>query len=121
MYEQSYAFSFEAAHSLPDSDDVGYQRVHGHSFVVTATLRAAALADDKWVCDFADVRAACDDVKSRLDHRVLNDDPGIARPTLENVAAWIFAELALRLPALAMVEVARPTLGERVSFAPPRA
>lgn len=120
MYEQSYQFTFEAAHDLADNvrgeSDHPYARVHGHSFVVTVTLRAGALAPEGWIMDYAALRKACERVQGRLDHRLLNDIPGLERPTLENTAAWIFKAFAPDAPALWRVEVARPTLGERVAY-----
>lgn len=119
MYEQSYEFAFEAAHEL--ADNVGdaahrYARIHGHSFVVTLTLRADRLAPEGWIIDFARLREICDGLKDRLDHRLLNAIPGLERPTLENLAAFIFKEASSAAPALYRVEIARPTLGERVAY-----
>lgn len=120
MYEQSYEFTFEAAHDLADNvkgeDDHPYARIHGHSFVVTVTLRAAALAPEGWIMDYAKLRAICEGVRARLDHRLLNAIPGLERPTLENTAAFIFKAFEKEVPALWRVEVARPTLNERVAF-----
>ena len=127
MYEQSYTFSFEAAHELSsalktDADGQKgahpYARLHGQSFVVTITLRTAELSGPGWVEDFAAVRAACEALKEKLDHRLLNDVPGLGAPTLERLAAWIHRELSPALPALARVEAARPTLSERVAYEP---
>jgi 6-pyruvoyltetrahydropterin/6-carboxytetrahydropterin synthase len=120
VYEQSYEFTFEAAHDLADNvkgeDDHPYARIHGHSFVVTVTLRAAALAPEGWIMDYAKLRAICEGVRARLDHRLLNAIPGLERPTLENTAAFIFKAFEKEVPALWRVEVARPTLNERVAF-----
>ena len=117
-YEQSYAFGFEAAHELavnvgPDHD---YAHVHGHSFRVTVTLAASEAGPEGWVMDFAALREACEGVRARLDHRLLNLIEGLERPTLERLAAWIAGELSGALPALAMVEVARPSLSESVRY-----
>lgn len=120
MYEQSYEFTFEAAHDLADNvkgeDDHPYARIHGHSFVVTVTLRAAALAPEGWIMDYAKLRTLCEGVRARLDHRLLNAIPGLERPTLENTAAFIFKAFEKEAAALWRVEVARPTLNERVAY-----
>ena len=117
MYEQSLAFSFEAAHRLsPTAAAPEYDRIHGHSFVVTMTLEGDALEDGKWLHDFGDVRRICETLKAQLDHRMLNDVEGLAVPTLENLAAWIFDAAAPHIPSLARVAVERPTLGEKVAF-----
>ena len=120
MYEQSYDFSFEAAHELAanvaGADDHPYARIHGHSLVATLTLRAETLGSEGWILDFARLKAICADLQERLDHRFLNAIPGLARPTLENIAAWIFHEAAKSAPMLHRVELARPTLHQRVVY-----
>lgn len=120
MYEQSYEFAFEAAHDLAENvkgeGDHPYARVHGHSFIVTVTLRAGALQPEGWIMDYAALRLICERVRDRLDHRLLNTIPGLERPTLENTAAWIFKAFEKETPALWRVEIARPTLKERVAY-----
>jgi 6-pyruvoyltetrahydropterin/6-carboxytetrahydropterin synthase len=120
VYEQSYQFTFEAAHDLADNaggdKDHPYARIHGHSFVVTMTLRAEKLEPEGWIIDYAKLRAICDGLRASLDHRLLNSIAGLDRPTLENTAAWIFRQAAKEAPSLYKVELARPTLNERVAF-----
>ncbi|MEL6369519.1 MAG: 6-carboxytetrahydropterin synthase [Pseudomonadota bacterium] len=125
MYEQSYQFSFEAAHELganikmsdsPDGEAHPYSRIHGHSFVATVTLGAANLSDGKWIVDYAELKRDCQNVASRLDHRLLNEIEGLSTPTLECLARWIFDAVRQSQPALTTVEVARPTLGEKVRY-----
>lgn len=120
MYEQSFQFAFEAAHDLAENvrGEVGhpYSRIHGHSFIVTLTLRAEKLAPEGWIIDFAKLREICAHMHDKLDHRLLNAIPGLERPTLENTAAWIFEAASKEAPALYKVELARPTLNERVAY-----
>jgi 6-pyruvoyltetrahydropterin/6-carboxytetrahydropterin synthase len=120
MYEQSYSFTFEAAHELAANVAAApghaYSRVHGHSFAVTLTLRAESLGDKGWIVDFAELRALAEAVKAALDHRLLNEIKGLERPTLENIARWIFERVAEKAPAIARVDVARPSLNERVGY-----
>jgi 6-pyruvoyltetrahydropterin/6-carboxytetrahydropterin synthase len=120
VYEQSCEFAFEAAHDLAETvkgeGDHPYARIHGHSFIVTVTLRASSLAAEGWIMDFAALRKVAERVRDRLDHRLLNTIPGLERPTLENTAAWIFRAFEKDVPALWRVEIARPTLNERVAY-----
>ena len=99
-------FSFEAAHRLPHVP-VGHKcgRLHGHSFRVE--LHVSGPVDDRmgWVMDFADVRSAFEPLFQQLDHRYLNDVPGLDNPTSENLARWIWRELQPRLPLLSRVVV----------------
>jgi len=118
MFEQSLSFSFEAAHRLSTQGErPDYERVHGHSFVVTFVLAGTTLTDGKWLCDFGTVRGVCDTIHEKLDHRILNDIDGLEIPTLENLAAWIHQAASVELPLLAKVIIERPTLGEKVSYA----
>jgi 6-pyruvoyltetrahydropterin/6-carboxytetrahydropterin synthase len=55
--------------------------------------------------DFADIKAAIGPIDDRLDHRYLNDVPGLENPTSENIARWIWRELADSLPGLTGIEV----------------
>ena len=117
VFEQSYSFGFEAAHELAENvgDGHDYAQVHGHSFEVTVTLRGEP-GPQGWLRDFAEVRAACDEVRLRLDHRFLNRVEGLERPTLERLAVWIHDALRPRLPELGEVAVGRPSLRERVAY-----
>ena len=117
MIEQAYTFGFEAAHELGANVGEGhdYAHVHGHSFEVTVTLSGEP-GPQGWLRDFAEVRAACEPVRAALDHRFLNRIEGLERPTLETLAAWIFARLAPALPELAAIGVARPSLRERITY-----
>ena len=51
--------------------------------------------------DFADVKAAWRPLHDALDHRYLNEVPGLENPTSEVLAAWIWTRLAPGLPGLA--------------------
>lgn len=120
MYEQSYQFSFEAAHDLAANvkgeGDHPYARIHGHSFVASVTLRAGTLAPEGWIMDYAALKAIAERVHGLLDHRLLNAIPGLERPTLEAIAKFIFEAFAAEAPATFRVEVARPTLGQRAAY-----
>jgi 6-pyruvoyltetrahydropterin/6-carboxytetrahydropterin synthase len=99
-------FALESAHRLPNVPE-GHKcaRVHGHSFRVE--IHVSGPVDDTlgWVMDFADVKAAFDPLFQRLDHRYLNDVPGLENPTSENLARWIWRELHPTLPQLSRVVV----------------
>ncbi len=110
-------FTLESAHRLPNVPD-GHKcaRVHGHSFRVE--IHVSGPVDDRlgWVVDFADVKTAFDPVFQRLDHRYLNDVPGLENPTSENLARWIWRELKPVLRQLSQV-VVHETCTSGVSYA----
>jgi 6-pyruvoyltetrahydropterin/6-carboxytetrahydropterin synthase len=97
-------FSFEAAHRLPAVPaDHKCARLHGHSFRVEVHVRGPVDPRLGWVLDFADLKAAFDPLHEQLDHRYLNEVAGLANPTSENLAAWIWDRLAATLPLAAVV------------------
>jgi len=99
-------FTVEAAHRLPNVPD-GHKcaRLHGHSFRVEIHVSGEPDAHSGWVMDFADVKIAFMPLFERLDHRYLNDVPGLENPTSENLAVWIWRELKPALPALGKIVV----------------
>lgn len=100
-------FHIEAAHRLPNVP-TGHKcgRLHGHSFSVEIALVGPVGAQTGWVVDYAEIKEAFRPLHDRLDHHYLNDVPGLENPTSEHLAAWIWRELAPRLPGLTEVVVA---------------
>nr|WP_146842357.1 6-carboxytetrahydropterin synthase QueD [Cellulomonas composti] len=105
MHEISKRFTVEAAHHLPRVPD-GHpcRRLHGHSYVIELGLRGE-LDESGWVRDFAEIGAAFEPVRLRLDHRLLNDVDGLANPTSEVLAQWVFEAVVPALPELAWVRI----------------
>ncbi|HEX8691255.1 MAG TPA: 6-carboxytetrahydropterin synthase QueD [Longimicrobium sp.] len=99
-------FQFEAAHLLPNVPP-GHKcaRLHGHSFRVEVHVAGPVDPRLGWVMDFADVKAAFRPLHDALDHRYLNEIPGLENPTSENLARWIWERLAPSLPGLRKVVV----------------
>lgn len=99
-------FGFEAAHRLPNVPaDHKCARLHGHSFRVRVTVTGNVGDDTGWVTDFADVSAVVAPVVAELDHRYLNDIDGLANPTSEVVARWLWDRLTGALAGLTAIEV----------------
>jgi 6-pyruvoyltetrahydropterin/6-carboxytetrahydropterin synthase len=99
-------FTFEAAHRLPNVPP-GHQcaRLHGHSFRVELHVRGPLDEAAGWVMDFADIKAAFKPVLAQLDHYYLNDIEGLANPTSEVLARWIWQRVAPSLPALSKIVI----------------
>ena len=100
-------FSLACARFLPAlPDDHPCRRVHGHTFDVRVVLRGGLDPARHWVVDFADVeRIWRQRVHEVLDHRLLNDLPGLEHPTSERLVLWLRDALQPVLPALARFEV----------------
>ena len=100
-------FQFEAAHLLPGLPETHKcRRLHGHSF--RAEIAVAGECDPRlgWLLDYADMAEAFRPILEELDHRYLNEIPGLENPTSENIAAWIWRKLKPRLAELTEVVVA---------------
>ena len=97
-------FTFEAAHRLPGVPE-GHKcrRLHGHSFRVEVRVGGEVDPGAGWVMDFAELKAAFAPLHDQLDHRYLNEVPGLANPTSEVLARWIWDRLTGALPLTAVV------------------
>ena len=121
MFEVSVSGSFEASHYIdaPSAPDM-YRRVHGHSFVVTATAAAEQPTDEGWVIDMGVFGDKLNAILKRLDHQMLNDIAGLERPTFENILVWIDQRLAEEGVTASRLEIARPTVQQRAVYTPKR-
>jgi 6-pyruvoyltetrahydropterin/6-carboxytetrahydropterin synthase len=101
-----HEFRFEAAHRLPKVPP-GHKcaRLHGHSFKVEVAIRGPVDEATGWLVDFADMERAWAPLHEQLDHRYLNEVPGLENPTSEVIARWIWTRLAPSLPGLARITV----------------
>lgn len=116
VLEITQQFTFDAAHYLDAAPEDSNRRIHGHSFYADVTLRGEADLTTGWVRDFAEVSGVLDDIRTSLDHTLLNDLPQLGAPTLENLARYIFREAKRRLPEVSRVKLARPSLGQSCTY-----
>lgn len=101
------SFQFEAAHLLPKLPaDHKCRRLHGHSFKVELAVSGPCDPTLGWLIDYAEISAAFRPLWEQLDHRYLNEVPGLENPTSEQIALWIWDRLLPRLPQLSEVVVA---------------
>ena len=99
-------FRLEAAHRLPNVPaDHKCSRLHGHSYRVEVHIAGEVDQESGWVQDFADLSTAFAPIHERLDHRYLNEVPGLENPTSENLAEWIWNELLPDLPLLSRIVI----------------
>ncbi len=118
VFEITQGASFDAAHFLPVGPEAHrYRRMHGHSFRVEATLRGTADARDGWVADLGELETALGAAAAALDHRVLNEQPGLDNPTLERLCLYFAEQLKPAFPTLSRIVVARPSVGESCALA----
>jgi len=118
--EISYRFGFDAAHYF-DSFPEGhlYRGVHGHSFQVEVALEGAPDPRTGFVADFGELERSGAEMRAALDHRLLNSIDGLARPSLENIALWLWERLAPRFSSLSRVTVRRDSSGQSCTYRGP--
>jgi 6-pyruvoyltetrahydropterin/6-carboxytetrahydropterin synthase len=103
----SKTYYIEAAHRLPMVGvDHKCARLHGHSFRIT--LRISGYIDPKlgWIVDFGEIDEAWKPVRDAIDHRYLNEIPGLENPTSEILAHWIYERIQLTRGRLVAVTIA---------------
>jgi 6-pyruvoyltetrahydropterin/6-carboxytetrahydropterin synthase len=105
--ELSKTFNLEAAHRLPHvPPDHKCARLHGHSFEVTLHVRGEVDPKLGWIVDFAEITRAFAPLHAQLDHRYLNEVPGLDNPTSENLARFILERIELQGASVHAVTVA---------------
>lgn len=89
------------AHSLPGDVFGPAQRLHGATYIVDATFRAASLDGDGLVVDIGRASAALAAVVGELTYRNLDDEPSLegVTTTTERLAEVVADRLAGRLTA----------------------
>ncbi len=127
MITMTQTFSIEVAHHFPTMP-VGslHNRLHGHSYYCDLTV-TGDLDKFGFICDFEVLARACDDIKKKLDHRLLNDVLGDT-PSMENLSQYIADEFKTGQQSsgisysftknliLVVVEIYRPSVGQRVKL-----
>jgi 6-pyruvoyltetrahydropterin/6-carboxytetrahydropterin synthase len=99
-------FKFDSAHFLPNlPEDHKCRRMHGHTFRVRIYVEGPLTVPEGWVLDFGDLKAIYKPLEDQLDHRLLNDIPGLENPTSEVLAKWVWDKLMPDLPLLSKIEV----------------
>jgi 6-pyruvoyltetrahydropterin/6-carboxytetrahydropterin synthase len=99
-------FRFDAAHCLSGVGELHKcRRLHGHGYRVDIHVAGPIDPQVGWVMDFADLTKAVAPVIEQLDHRYLNDVPGLEPCTAERIAAWIWDRVKPLVPGLTAVTV----------------
>ena len=103
----SRTFGFEAAHRLPNvPSDHKCFRMHGHSYRVDVCVAGIVDEATGWLVDFGEIRAFVEPLlRQELDHRTLNDVPGLENPTAERLCAWLWQRIRPRFPGLSEITV----------------
>ena len=98
-------YAFQSAHWLPNVP-LGHKcgKMHGHGFEAVLHVAASGAAGDTTL-SHDDLDAIWAPLHGQLNYGCLNDLPGLANPTSELLASWLWERLAPQLPGLATVTV----------------
>jgi len=99
MYDVGIKIEFSSAHFLRDFSGP-CENLHGHNWKVETLFSQEKLDEQGMVIDFAVAKSELNKIISKVDHKLLNEVPPFDKinPTAENIAKWIFDELANNLP-----------------------
>ena len=100
-------FTFDAAHN-----SAPHGSMHGHTFRVEVAMTGSPHPKYGWSHNLLEVHKITDELRSKLDHTLLNDIEGLPYASLENVAKWIWNYLKPRLDGLTEVTVRRGFTGQ---------
>ena len=90
MYYIKKQIEISAAHRLDLPNQSKCTEVHGHNWKITIYCKSDRLNENGMVVDFTHIKQQ---VKDRLDHKLLNDVlPGL-NPTAEHIAHWICTQV----------------------------
>lgn len=122
MFEISKQFRFEAAHTLERAIEVEpSRRIHGHSYRAEVMLRGEPDPTSGMIMDLTLLEQALEGARDGLDHRFLDDVADLGPATMENLAKWIWRNVAPRCGQLAKVSVYRDSSGDTCSYYGPSA
>lgn len=102
-------FRFEASHQLPNHDGK-CARLHGHSWrgviYVAGNQLINSGAKQGMIMDYDDIKKYLKPViDNYLDHYHLNETTGLANPTSEAIAKWIYEQLEETIPGMVAVQI----------------
>lgn len=86
-------FRFESAHFLPKVPE-GHRckRLHGHNYKVEVIV-TGEVDERGFVKDFGELDTGIAPLLAKVDHRLLNDVPGLENPTAEIIARWFLEQI----------------------------
>ncbi|HYS66517.1 MAG TPA: 6-carboxytetrahydropterin synthase [Paraburkholderia sp.] len=116
-YQLSQSFYFDAAHTLEReiSAEIS-RRIHGHTYRASVTVSGLPHPVTRMIVDLERLQQKIEDVRSLLDHRLLDDVAGLGPSTLENLCTFILSRLNNSLEHVIQVTVERPHTGDKCTL-----
>jgi len=106
-------FTFDSAHFLPNVPE-GHKcrNIHGHTYHLSVFIDDKLDPHLNWVMDFSAIYKAIDPIIKSIDHKLMNDIPGLENPTCEQIAIWLWDQIKPQIPQLIKIELNEtPTSG----------
>jgi len=105
-FELRQFFNIESARYLPNlPPQHPCSKMHGHSFKITLIWRGPKDPQIGWVQDYHKIAEQMQPLLKALDHRVLNEIPGLENPTSENLCIYLYENIQKWLPEIYQVVV----------------
>jgi len=106
-------FTFDSAHYLPNVPP-GHKcgGMHGHTYTLTVFISGNPDNSTGWIMDYTELKNSIKPFLDILDHKLLNEIPGLENPTSENLAMWLWKIIKPIFPELVRIELNEtPTSG----------
>ena len=113
MFEITIEETFAAGHALRNYRGK-CENVHGHNYRCQVSVEGATLDEIGLLVDFVELKRIVHAVVDRMDHQWLNEFPPFDKlnPSAENMARYIYEEIAAALQAREGVRLASVRLWE---------
>jgi 6-pyruvoyltetrahydropterin/6-carboxytetrahydropterin synthase len=72
--------------------------MHGHHYVFIVRIGGEVDWKMGWVLDFWELDTIVQPILDQIDHRLLNEIPGLENPTAEIISQWLLARIQQTLP-----------------------
>ncbi len=118
-YELSQRFYFDAAHTLDRKIATeASRRIHGHTYHARVVVRGTPDPVSGMVVDLGVLTSQVAQIREQLDHRLLDEVPGLGAATLENLCAFIYRAMSPSVPNICRIRVERLASGDRCELIP---
>lgn len=99
-------FSFDSAHYLPYVP-AGHKcgGMHGHTYTLKVFLSGTPDRETGWILDYTDIKNGVRPIIDLLDHKLLNEIPGLENPTAEQLSIWLWKKIKPIFSELSKIEL----------------
>ena len=101
------SYRFHAARFIPTlEDEHPCSKMHGHTFNIIVEIDGEIDKNTGFVMDFYDIDKIVNlNILKAIDHKILNEIPGLENPSSEYLSIWIWNNLKDYLPLLSKITI----------------